>query len=591
MTERSQPAGSAAVKPQEPAVAATESVRTPDRIDGIRNRTDLRTRLDNRRVQAAERQAQSQVALTPQEQTSRVENLRNKLVTRMEDYRRQRALAPTDVTKSTTLGTIRTGTITRRPTYLYTRYYDRPDLIHHGYHHTYLYYDYHHRLHHRIIWPTYYYPVCYSFGPYVHFRYVWPYYHRKYVFVSLGGWWPYDYTYTRYYWYGWHPYAWYGYYPVAREVVTESNNYYTYNYYTSDGDYTSYTSDTPVDQATWDEVREKLDRQKAGPAPQTLADTRFEEGVKSFEAGDYGRAAEKFAEAMRLAPDDMILPFAYAQALFADERYSEAADVLRQALRKVSPEKEGVFYPRGLYSDDEVLFAQIEDLVDKQDRFGYDADLQLLLGYHLLGIGETGYARQPLERAGQDMENVEAAGTLLKLLEKIESEAGAASKADTTGAPDANAGQATVAPVDQTQTTTRGAQLSSTPDAGATAAPGVQVVAPSSNVNGAEDDTAAPDKSDAAGVQKVGPSSGNGDDGGAPPALPGDGGSALDDPVSPDTSPQVAGVAWRPGMGLDAAWLRDFAGLALMMSLGCLAVYVQWRHVDDNPLSLSGHGK
>jgi hypothetical protein len=589
VTERSRPAGSGAVKPQEPAGAATESVRTPARMDGVRNRADLR--LDNRRVQAAERQTQGRVALAPQEQASRTQNLRSKLVSRMEDYRRQRDLTPMDTRTRTTIGGIRTDLIRRRPTYLHARYYDRPDLIRYGYHHTYMYYDPYHRLSYRIIWPTYYYPVCYSFGPYVHFRYVYPYYHRKYVFVSLGGWWPYDYTYMRYYWYGWHPYVWYGYYPIAREVATETNNYYTYNYYTSDGDYTSYTSDTPVDQATWDEVREKLDQQQAEPAAQTLADTRFEEGIKSFEAGNYGRAAEKFAEAMRLAPDDMILPFAYAQALFADEQYSEAANVLRQALRKVSPEKEGVFYPRGLYSDDEVLFAQIEDLVDKLDRFGYDADLQLLLGYHLLGIGETGYARQPLERAGQDMENVEAAGTLLKLLEKIESEAGAAGKADTTSAPDANAGEVTVAPVDQTQTTTRGAQLSSTPDAGATAAPGVQVVSPSSDVNGAEDDTAAPDKSDAAGVQKVGPSSGNGDDGGAPPVLRGDAGSAADDPVSPDTRPQVAGVAWRPRMGLAIAWLKDFAGLVLMMSLGCVAVYVQWRHVDDNPLSLSGHGK
>ncbi len=259
---------------------------------------------------------------------------------------------------------------------------------------------------------------------------MYPYYHRKYVFISLGGYWPSDYSYVRYYWYGWHPYVWYGYYPVPREVVGDSYTYYTYNYYSQsdDGSYTSTVSETPVanevvDQSTWADVRQKLDQQDETPAAQTVADTRFEEGVKSFEAGNYDAAAGKFEEAMRLSPDDMILPFAYSQALFADGKYTESADMLRKALRKVTPEKEGVFYPRGLYANDDVLYAQIEKLVDKLENFGYDADMQLLLGYHLLGTGETGYAREPLERASQDLENAEAAQVLLKLADKIESEA------------------------------------------------------------------------------------------------------------------------------------------------------------------------
>jgi hypothetical protein len=142
---------------------------------------------------------------------------------------------------------------------------------------------------------------------------VWPYYHRKYVFISLGGWWPYDYSYRRYYWYGYHPYVWYGYYPVASEVAVGSDNYYTYNYnyYGDDGSYTTYSSDTPTDPVTQARLRAQLEQQKiAPPASQTLADTRFEEGVKSFEAGEYAAAAAKFEEARRLSPNDMILPFA-----------------------------------------------------------------------------------------------------------------------------------------------------------------------------------------------------------------------------------------------------------------------------------------
>lgn len=314
----------------------------------------------------------------------------------------------------------------RRPPVVYR---DRPHLIQHAPRHVHTYYDRHHRMCHRIIWPRYHYPVYYSWGPRVTFGCVYPYYHRKYVFVSLGGYWPFGYSYRRYYWYGWHPYAWYGYYPVPRETYSDTYNYYTYNYY---------TGEQPVsyaDQNISADVRQRLEQQQGQPAEQTLADTRFEEGVKSFESGDYTTAAARFATAMKLAPADVILPFAYAQALFADRQFSAAAQTLRDALKNVSPEKEGVFYPRGLYPDDDVLFAQIEQLLDKLEQFGYDGDLQLLLGYHLLGIGETEYARRPLELASRDLQNAEAARTMLSLLEKMEADVTASSQSSAT--PDA----------------------------------------------------------------------------------------------------------------------------------------------------------
>ena len=142
--------------------------------------------------------------------------------------------------------------------------------------------------------------------------------------------------------------------------------------------------------------------------------------MTQFEAGEYAGAAQAFASAMELSPDDRILPFAYAQALFADQQYSDAAKVLRMALQHVAPEEQGVFYPRGLYSDDEVLFTQIEKLLDKAEDYASDGNLQLLLGYHLLGVGETDYARTPLEQARKDVHNARAAQTLLDLLTKME---------------------------------------------------------------------------------------------------------------------------------------------------------------------------
>lgn len=302
-----------------------------------------------------------------------------------------------------------------RPLHRYTTadssrvvYYDQPHRISHGHHYDHVFRDRYDHLRYRVIWPRYSCVIGYHHGPYFRFRYFYPYYHRKYVFVSLGGYWPLDYTYRRYYWYGYHPYQWYGYYPLAREVQTGTYNYYTYNYYDSD----AYRPPEPT-------VFEQLGEQPGEPAEATLADAYFEEAVKGFEAGDYDKAVEKFARAMELAPNDMVLPFAYSQALMAERQYSQAAQVLRAALAKVTPEKEGVFYPRGLYPKEEVLLAQIDDLAEKAELFSSDADLQLLLGYQLLGIGQVDQALAPLMFAGKDMVNAKAAGVLIDLIEKI----------------------------------------------------------------------------------------------------------------------------------------------------------------------------
>ncbi|MHC4241392.1 MAG: tetratricopeptide repeat protein [Planctomycetota bacterium] len=262
----------------------------------------------------------------------------------------------------------------------------------------------------------------YSFGSHCTYRNFYPYYHRRYVFVSLGGYWPLDYHYSRYYWYGCHPYRWYGYYPIAREVVGDTHNYYTYNYYDDTpvvaADGTAYDVGV-VDHTTFADIREKMAQQALEPAEPTLADRYFEDAIGAFELNNYERAAELFAQAWELAPDDVILPFAYCQALFAAERYTEAAEVLRAALAKVKPEEEGIFYPRGLYSKDDVLFEQMNRLAEKAELYSFDPDLQLLLGYNLLGIGEIDDAVEPLRLATLDLENAPAAAVLLGLLEKI----------------------------------------------------------------------------------------------------------------------------------------------------------------------------
>jgi hypothetical protein len=306
-------------------------------------------------------------------------------------------------------------------------------MVKHVYHNDYVYRDWRGHTCHRIVWPHHNIIVYYPHSPWHTYTCVYPYYLRKYVFVSIGGCWPVNYGYVRYYWYGWHPDVWYGYYPLASEVRSDTYNYYTYNYYY--GDTASEPAQSifayappadgirPVDHNTFADVRQKmaLEAAKTAAAPNepTSADRFFEDAVKAFEKGDYVTAMEKFDRARESATDDMILPFAYAQALFAMEQYSQAAEALREALAKVSPGKEGVFYPRGLYAKEQTLFEQIERLSNKAKEYSFDADLQLLLGYHLLGTGKTQQAIEPLEHAGNDLQNAKAAKTLLELANKV----------------------------------------------------------------------------------------------------------------------------------------------------------------------------
>ncbi|MHC4501209.1 MAG: tetratricopeptide repeat protein, partial [Planctomycetota bacterium] len=117
-------------------------------------------------------------------------------------------------------------------------------------------------------------------------------------------------------------------------------------------------------------------------------------------------------------PDDPLLPFVYSQSLFADQRYSKAASVLREALRKVDIDEQGVFYSHGFYTDQAVLTEQIEKLSKAVETDYSNADLNLVLGYQLLGTGTYDRALRALRQAQRDYVNKEAATALIEVLEK-----------------------------------------------------------------------------------------------------------------------------------------------------------------------------
>ncbi|MCD6175146.1 MAG: tetratricopeptide repeat protein [Planctomycetes bacterium] len=234
--------------------------------------------------------------------------------------------------------------------------------------------------------------------PYYGLSYYYPRYHRRYIYVSIGGYWPSWYRYRRYYWYGCHPYYWYG-----ASVITEpyqNVTYNTYNYYDTN-------DDQPQDE----------------PEYQTAADLCFSRAVELFEAGNYADAVLQLREAVSLSPDDIVLPFTYSQALFANGDYAHAASVLREAIAQIPDDELTVYYPRGLYKDEAILTEQIAQLEAAVGKEPFDSDYQLLLGYQYLGIGDLDKARQPLTEAAQSTTNMATAGKLQELSEKLETEA------------------------------------------------------------------------------------------------------------------------------------------------------------------------
>jgi thioredoxin-like negative regulator of GroEL len=178
-----------------------------------------------------------------------------------------------------------------------------------------------------------------------------------------------------------------------------------------------------IDDEAIADIQERLPAQtEREPASKSRADKFFEDGIKAFEAGNYHKAVYYFRSAVRVEADDIVLPFAYAQALFAGRQYEEAAKVLREEIVKLSEEDKGVFYPRGLYPNDESLFGQIERLAARLARYPDNEELRFLLGYQYLGTGRYEQAIEQLRRLNSQSKNSAAATVLLELIEKIMAE-------------------------------------------------------------------------------------------------------------------------------------------------------------------------
>jgi hypothetical protein len=256
-----------------------------------------------------------------------------------------------------------------------------------------------------------------------------------------------------------------------------------------------------------------------------------------------------------------------------------------------------------------VLYGQIDKLLDKADQVEGDSDLQLLLGYQLLGVGETGHAREQLEQAGQDPKNAESAGILLKLAEKMEKEASPAIKAggETIKAPEADVkAEAPAGPTvgEMMSTAAQGgtagtAESTVAPDAPAQIAPpvpaqetpltpveekpDVQKEKPSDTDKGS---TGAGEPSSAAPAQDVEQTAReNDDDRGAETVSQGDSGTAVEKAgLAGSTAVGVLPRLSWPAGGHAPNYRADIAVLASILSLALAGVWIEWRFLGRKPV-------
>jgi hypothetical protein len=240
-----------------------------------------------------------------------------------------------------------------------------------------------------------------------------PYYHHYYVY-------PYRYGYPYYYYFSLPHYRYYYSYSSGYYSRPSSGYYYDYPPDTNAQGQT-YGSPAPYTDAPagagQDEPQEPAEQGEEA-VEYVEADQYLQDIADAFATRDYDKAARRASEGLSAEPDNPVLPFVHSQALFAGGNYSEAARVLREALRNVDVQNQGVFYSFGFYPDESALSKQIDRLTEAVGAVPSRADLQLLLGYQLLGVGRYDDALKALRVAERNHVNKEAAGIMIDVLEK-----------------------------------------------------------------------------------------------------------------------------------------------------------------------------
>ena len=109
----------------------------------------------------------------------------------------------------------------------------------------------------------------------------------------------------------------------------------------------------------------------------------------AFAADEYGRAAERLAEAIKLKPDEPLPHFLLAQVRFARGEYAESVAAIRDGLKLAPDWPASAFTPKPLYAANPGAFEeQLNELKAAAAKSPDEVTLQFVLAYQLWFAGD-----------------------------------------------------------------------------------------------------------------------------------------------------------------------------------------------------------
>ncbi|HVS34491.1 MAG TPA: tetratricopeptide repeat protein [Gemmataceae bacterium] len=140
------------------------------------------------------------------------------------------------------------------------------------------------------------------------------------------------------------------------------------------------------------------------PGPLNDADAEYarllNRGRDAFADGEYGRAAQRFRQAVALRPNQALPQFLLSQMLFAQGKYHDAVDAIAAGLALQPDWPNAAFRPIELYGPHPADYAdQLKALQDAVNRRPGDPDLLFLDAYMLWFDGRKDEARPLFQKA------------------------------------------------------------------------------------------------------------------------------------------------------------------------------------------------
>jgi hypothetical protein len=123
------------------------------------------------------------------------------------------------------------------------------------------------------------------------------------------------------------------------------------------------------------------------------------DGKEAFNRGEYGRASERFGQAINVLPGEGPARFLRSQAEVAIGKYLDAAQDLREGLKRFPDGLVAGFTPADVYGEKAADYPEHRKLLEQaRERFPGDADLALLAAVQCWLAGERAEAQARMEK-------------------------------------------------------------------------------------------------------------------------------------------------------------------------------------------------